>query len=204
MTEEDLYYTIRHPASAEIREKGSRFLGFSFPVASEDEVKEILQKVKKEHPKANHHCYAFRLSTDPSAFRCSDDREPSGSAGKPILGTIQSNNLADILLIIVRYFGGSLLGVPGLIAAYRSSANAVIKNSEIIEKTINVTFTIQFPYELINEVHHFLKNFPIQIKTQNFNPPCTIIFDIRRKFSQEIRIKFGEHPRLSYLATLEN
>lgn len=200
---EDTYHTIQSAAASEVRERGSRFLGLSYPVKSEEEVKALLQKIKKEHPQANHHCYAFRLTTDPTVFRFSDDREPSGSAGKPILGAIQSKGLTDILIVVVRYFGGTLLGVPGLISAYRSAATQVIEQSTIIEQTINDRFLLTFPYELINEVHHLLKFFPLQIKKQDYSQPCTIIFDIRKKLSPDFEKKFKEHPKLSYQSTLE-
>lgn len=201
---EDTYLTLSAPATSEIRERGSRFIGLSFPVISEEEVKTILQKIKKEHPQANHHCYAFRLTPDPTVFRYSDDREPSGSAGKPILGAIQSKGLTDVLIVVVRYFGGTLLGVPGLISAYRSAALEVIEKSEITERTINDTFQVTFPYELMNEIHHLLKLFPLKIKKQDYSHPCYIIFDIRKKLSNDFQQKFQEHPRLSYQATLES
>ncbi len=199
---EDTYFTIKTPETAELRERGSRFIGLSYPVKSEEEVKTLLQKVKKEHPQANHHCYAYRLTTDPTVFRFSDDREPSGSAGKPILGAIQSKGLTDILIVVVRYFGGTLLGVPGLIAAYRATALKVIESSIIVEKTINDRFVLTFPYELVNEVHQLLKSHPIEIRSQEYGEPCNIVFDIRRKLSDDFRKKFNEHPRLSYLSTL--
>lgn len=199
----DAYTTIEAECSAEFKERGSKFIGLAFPVSHEDEIREILQKAKKEHSQANHHCYAFRLGAAPYTYRSSDDREPSGSAGKPILGVIQSAELSDILIIVIRYFGGTLLGVPGLISAYRGAAQAALESCKRLEKTVNDTYCIEFPFEITNDVYQYLRNFPSIIKSQEFENPCKIIFEIRQSVSSHIENKIIEHPTLSHLAILK-
>lgn len=199
---DDQYKTIQKKGMAEIRDRGSKFIGIAYPLLSEKEVKEILHSIKKEHPQANHHCYAFRIGTDPTAFRFSDDREPSGSAGKPILGAIQSKELTDVLVVVVRYFGGTLLGVPGLIAAYRAAAQEALLATTVIEKTINYIYSIEFPFEIANDVYQFLRLFPTEIKSQAFDTPSNIIFEIRKSNTSSLETKIKEHPTLSHLAKL--
>jgi uncharacterized YigZ family protein len=154
---DDTYQTIAVPAEGIFKDKGSKFIAYIFPVISEAEIKEIIVKLKKEHHTARHHCYAYRLMPDKSVFRSNDDGEPSGTAGKPILGQIQSNDLTDVLIVVVRYFGGTLLGVSGLIKAYKSAALDAINNSEIIIKTINETIEITCTYEQLNNVMRIVK-----------------------------------------------
>ena len=199
---EDQYITIEEICSAELKDRGSKFIGLAYPIKEEKEVKEILQKIKKEHAQANHHCYAFRLGPDPTAFRFSDDREPSGSAGKPILGAIQSHQLSDVLVVVVRYFGGTLLGVPGLISAYRGAAQAALENAKTKERTINFKYKIIFPFEITNDVYQFLRSFPTEIKSQEFETPCKIIFELRKSIAPQLENKIKEHPTLSHQATL--
>jgi uncharacterized YigZ family protein len=201
---DDTYLTIASPSSGEYRDRGSKFIGFAYPVKSEEEVKQHIQHLRKEHPQANHHCSAFRLSPDPTVFRASDDREPSGSAGKPILGAITSKGLTDVLVVVVRYFGGTLLGVPGLINAYRTAAAAALDNATIKEELITEQYAISFSYDLMNDVHHFLRQFPVKIKSQEFEDPCRIIFDIRKSAALQIEAKIKDHPSLSYQAELEH
>ena len=148
-----------------------------------------MQDVRKEHYQCNHHCYAFRLTTDPSVYRFSDDREPSGTAGKPILGQIQSKDLTDVLVVVARYFGGTLLGVPGLINAYRMAAADVLNNAIIITKTLNDVFEIVFAYEVTNEVLQWLRSEPVIIREQQYNDPSKIIFEIRRSRSEALMQK---------------
>lgn len=199
---DDHYITIEEICTAEFKDRGSKFIGIAYPIKEEKDVKEILQKIKKEHSQANHHCYAFRLGPDPTSYRFSDDREPSGSAGKPILGTIQSHQLSDVLVVVVRYFGGTLLGVPGLISAYRGAAQAALENAKTKERTINFKYEIEFPFEITNDVYQFLRSFPTEIKSQEFETPCKIIFEIRKSMAPQLENKIKEHPTLSHLATL--
>ncbi|MBL7924595.1 MAG: YigZ family protein [Bacteroidia bacterium] len=201
---DDTYFTIEKESTGEYRERGSRFLGTALPIRDEAQVKEILQKFRKSHPQANHHCYAYRLTPDPGVFRFSDDREPSGSAGKPILGAILSKGVTDVLVVVVRYFGGTLLGVPGLIQAYRSAAQEALHHSKLVEKHIQYSFKIVFPYELTNEVFHVLRTSQVQIKSHEQADTCSIIFDIRKNLASEIERKILEHPILSHRAFLES
>src|SRR5215510_1222086 len=134
MANEDFYYTIEKEATAEFKDRGSKFIGYAFPVSSVEGFKEKLNEVKKLHPKATHHCFAYRLGLDGNAFRVSDDGEPSGSAGRPILGQIDSKQLTNTLIVVVRYFGGTLLGVPGLINAYKTAASLVLQVTPVVPK----------------------------------------------------------------------
>ena len=199
---DDHYITIEEICFAELKDRGSKFIGIAYPIKEEKDVKEILQKIKKEHSQANHHCYGFRLGPDPSAFRFSDDREPSGSAGQPILGAIQSHQLSDVLVVVVRYFGGTLLGVPGLISAYRGAAQAALENAKTKERTINFKYEIEFPFEITNDVYQFLRSFPTEINSQEFETPCKIIFELRKSIAPQLENKIKEHPTLSHLAKL--
>jgi uncharacterized YigZ family protein len=198
---DDTFKTIETTSEGQFRDRGSKFFGFAFPVKSEVEIKEIINRIKKEHSQGNHHCYAFRLTPDPSVYRASDDREPSGSAGKPILGAIQSLQLTNTLVIVVRYFGGSLLGVPGLIAAYRAAAQDALQNANIITLTVNEGIEIIFPYESINDVHSLLKSEPTQIISQSYENPCVITIEIRKSRSQQFIEKLKHHPTLAMYAT---
>ena len=145
---DDIYYTIEKTATAEFKDRGSRFIGYACPVKNVLDFKERLTEIKKAHPKASHHCFAYRLGLDGNTFRVSDDGEPSGTAGRPILGQIDSKGLVDTLVVVVRYFGGTLLGVPGLINAYKSATEEALKQAVIIEKTVNDIYTIDFDYVL--------------------------------------------------------
>ncbi|HMT28538.1 MAG TPA: YigZ family protein [Bacteroidia bacterium] len=190
MFEED-YKTIETPTSGEYRDRGSRFLGYAFPVKNEKEVKEIVNKIKKDHPKANHHCYAFRLGPSKSAFRFSDDREPSGSAGKPIYGVIQSADLTDILIVVVRYFGGTLLGVNGLINAYRSAAKEAVNQNVIVTKPIVENYLLEFEYENINEVMSIIKQTKANVVNQDLNEKCSIRVELPKHHADEFLKKIN-------------
>jgi uncharacterized YigZ family protein len=196
----DTYLTIEQPAEALFKDKGSKFIGLAYPVQNEQQVKEILQSLKKENHTANHHCYAYRLGADKLTFRANDDGEPSNTAGKPILGQIQSNDLTDILIVVVRYFGGTLLGVSGLINAYKTSAAEVIKATTIIEKQILFSYTIHFPFEQLNDVMKILKQSDSKITAQEFDNNCRISFNIRKASSEacEEKLKKTEGLTLEY------
>lgn len=148
----EFYTTIEQPAQAEFKDRGSKFIAFAYPAASAEDFKKHLQALKKDHPKAVHYCFAYRFGLDGNQFRVSDDGEPSGTAGKPILGQIDSKNLTDIAVIVIRYFGGTLLGVPGLINAYKTSASLVLQVVPLVQKPILKKFTLQFDYTQMNEV----------------------------------------------------
>jgi uncharacterized YigZ family protein len=180
---EDSYLTVKGPAEGNFRDRGSKFLGYIFPVSSEEDVKKELAKLKKEHPSANHHCYAFRLGADKSAFRFNDDGEPGNSAGRPIFGQIQSKDLTNVLIVVVRYFGGTLLGVSGLINAYKLTAAEAIGNATIIEKTVNDVYELKFGYLQMNEVMKIMKDMELELLSQDFELSCSLTFSVRKSDS---------------------
>ncbi|MBQ7222356.1 MAG: YigZ family protein [Bacteroidales bacterium] len=175
----DCYKSISSPASGVYKDKGSKFLSFAFPVESEDRIKELIAEKKSEYFDARHHCYAYRLGLEGKIWRMNDDGEPSSTAGKPILGQILSNELSDILIIVVRYFGGTLLGTSGLIQAYKSAAADAIANAEIVDKIATKEVKIVFSYILMNDIMKILKNYRIIPKSQQFDNTCTIVSDVR-------------------------
>jgi uncharacterized YigZ family protein len=174
----EVYFTIDKTAVAEFKDRGSKFLGYVFPVKSTDDVKACLGEVKKEHPKATHHCYAYRIGTDGLQFRANDDGEPSGSAGKPILGQIDSKQLTDVLIVVVRYFGGTLLGVPGLINAYKISASMVLQLVPVIQKNIEAKYHLSFDYTIMNEVMTVIKQQNCTVLSQELQLFCEMVIGI--------------------------
>jgi uncharacterized YigZ family protein len=157
------YYTIAKEGISEYKDRGSRFIAYAFPVKSLDEIKQHIAHLKKEHPKAVHYCFAWRLGLGNLQFRQSDDGEPSGSAGRPILGQIDSRQLTNVLVVVVRYFGGTLLGVPGLIQAYKSSAAFALQTTPIIKKDVTTQLQLQFDYTKMDQVMHLMKQYDAQI-----------------------------------------
>ncbi|MBI3518335.1 MAG: YigZ family protein [Bacteroidetes bacterium] len=196
----DTFLTIEKPSEISFKDKGSKFLAFAFPVENELQIKEALLKLKKEHPGANHHCYAYRLGADKLNFRANDDGEPGNTAGRPILGQIQSSDLTNILIVVVRYFGGTLLGVSGLIHAYKTSAADVIKQCSIVEKHILFNYRIQFPFEHLNDVMKLLKQMDCKITAQQFDNDCEISFSIRKANAEacEEKLKKLNGLKLNY------
>ncbi len=196
----DTYLTIEKKTDIIFKDKGSKFLAFAFPVENDAQIKEVLLQLKKEHPSANHHCYAYRLGADKQNFRANDDGEPNNTAGKPILGQIQSNDLTNILIVVVRYFGGTLLGVSGLINAYKNSAAEAIKECKITEKFISFNYTISFPFEHLNDVMKLLKHLDCKITTQQFDNDCEISFSIRKANAEtcEEKLKKLDGLKLEY------
>ena len=178
MSSNSSYKTLLEASSGVYKEKGSKFYSYAYPIDSETDVKIFLQKIKKEHHSARHHCFAYVIGKDGTKFRANDDGEPSGTAGKPILGQINSNSLTNILIIVVRYFGGTLLGTSGLIRAYRAAAAHAIQNGKIIIRTIKKQILIKFPYPLINEVMKVLKEGSYKPIEQEFGEVCKIITEI--------------------------
>ncbi len=178
MSSNTSYKTLSEPSSGVYKEKGSRFYSYAYPIDSEDDVKIFLQKVKTEHHSARHHCFAYLIGKDGAKFRANDDGEPSGTAGKPILGQINSNNLTNVLIIVVRYFGGRLLGTSGLIRAYKAAAADAIRNGKIVVRTIKKQIQINFPYPLINEVMKVLKQGNYKPLEQEFGDVCKIFTEI--------------------------
>jgi uncharacterized YigZ family protein len=189
MIENDTYKTIEK-ASDEVlfKEKNSKFLGYAFPISNEDDVKHHLEILKKQHHSARHWCYAYHLGTQESTinFRANDDGEPNNSAGMPIYGQIQSFEVTNVLVVVVRYFGGVKLGVGGLISAYKTAAQMVLEASTIIEKTINVNYLIRFDYKHMNKVMRIIKEKQLQIVNQTLELDCQIIISVRLKDSETI------------------
>lgn len=177
---EDTYLTIAEPGEGIFRDRGSKFMAFAYPIRSEQEFKPIITRLKSEHPKANHHCWAFRLSPDRSVFRLNDDGEPSGTAGRPILNTLLSKNLTNIGVVVVRYFGGTLLGVPGLINAYKTAAEEALKSVRVIEKTVNDIYMISFNYLQMNDVMRLIKNENLSVSHQQFDTSCEMQLEVRK------------------------
>lgn len=175
----DSYLTIAAPAEAASRERSSKFLAYAYPVQREEQVRELLDSLRKRYYDATHHCYAWRLGPDGGNFRANDDGEPSGTAGRPILGQLLSNNLTDCLVVVVRYFGGTKLGVPGLIAAYRESAAAAIAAAQIVQRTVDRTVRVDFPYIAMNDIMRVVKEEQPKIVSQTFDNLCTMVFAIR-------------------------
>ena len=183
----DTYKTIT-AASEEIlfKEKNSKFFGYAFPVTSEEEVKEILDQLKKEHFSARHWCYAYQIGTEKIQYRANDDGEPNNSAGMPIYGQIQSFEVTNVLVVVVRYFGGVKLGVGGLISAYKIAAQMALENSEIVERTIDKHFIISFGYANMNKVMRIIKEKNLQIVSQKMEMDCEIEIATRKKNVQNL------------------
>ncbi|MFQ3297263.1 MAG: putative YigZ family protein [Polaribacter sp.] len=184
---EDVYKTIEIPSEETLfKEKGSKFFGYTFPVLSEDDVKERLDELRKKHHAARHFCYAYQLGIEKTRFRANDDGEPNNSAGMPIYGQIQSFAVTNILIVSIRYFGGTKLGVGGLISAYKTSAQMSLEASNVLEKTINVRYKLTFNYDLMNAVMRIIKEKNIEIVSQKLEMDCQYIISVRKNDSQAI------------------
>ncbi|MCB0652982.1 MAG: YigZ family protein [Saprospiraceae bacterium] len=181
----DEYKTIRELSTGEFRDKGSKFLAYAWPVYTQEEWQEHVNELKKEHFKAVHYCFAYRLGTDNNEFRANDDGEPSGSAGRPILGQIDSFGLTNILVVVVRYWGGTKLGIPGLINAYKTSSAAALQHAEIIEKTVEDIFRISFDYALMSNVMNAVKKVGVEMIHQDFSTTATLDIAIRKSEVEE-------------------
>lgn len=188
----DAYLTIEKTAFAEFKERGSKFIAFAYPIQSVDEFKVHLQLLKKEHPKAVHHCFAYRLGLDGNNFRVSDDGEPSGTAGRPILGQIDSKLLTDTAVIVVRYFGGTLLGVPGLINAYKTATIMALQLVPTVEKAIEIIYELQFDYTRLNEVMMICKQFGCTVIGQEQQLFCLLKIGIPKARLQEVLFKLTD------------
>lgn len=175
----DCYKSISAPCKGIFKDKGSKFLAFAYPVDSEEQVKEIISGIRKEYFDARHHCYAYRLGLMADKWRANDDGEPSSTAGKPILGQLVANDLSDILIVVVRYFGGILLGTPGLINAYKSAAADAIANATVVEKIATVRYRIRFDYARMNAVMKCLKDFHLPVEVPEYGDECTLETSVR-------------------------
>ena len=184
--QEDLYKTIKLPSEGLFKDKGSKFLAFAYPFENEIEVKSLIEPLRKEHFKAVHFCYAYRIGLDRTNFRVNDDGEPAGSAGRPILNVLLSKEITNILVVVVRYWGGTLLGVPGLINAYKSATEEALTNAEIIEKTVNDVYQITFGYVKMNDIMKVVKDFDLKIRNQRFDNQCSIEIEFRKNISPNV------------------
>ena len=200
----DSYLTIEKYTEAIYKEKGSKFLAFAYPVTTQDEIKQILADLRKKYYDATHHCYAYILGFDKEEFRMNDDGEPSSTAGKPIYGQLLSNNLTNVLVVVVRYFGGTKLGVSGLIKAYKTSTQVCLESAVIVEKKVMRFYKITFAYDKMNAVMSFLKQINAQQKHHSFDMECSIEVLINEensnKFEEEIskisNVKFSFFSRV--------
>ncbi|CAL2103137.1 putative YigZ family protein [Tenacibaculum sp. 190130A14a] len=183
----DTYKTITKPSEETLfKDRNSKFFGYAFPVNSEEDIKERLEELRKLHHTARHHCYAWQLGTEEIRFRANDDGEPSNSAGQPIYGQIQAFDVTNVLIVSVRYFGGTKLGVGGLINAYRSSAQLALEASDIIEKTIDVHYKLKFGYDMMNKVQRIIKERSITILNQKLELDCEYTISVRKKEADPI------------------
>jgi uncharacterized YigZ family protein len=173
------FFTIEKPSVAEYKDRGSKFLAYAFPISTADDFKKRLKELKEEHPKAAHHCFAYRI--DQNNFRAGDDGEPSGSAGKPILGQIDSKELTNVAVVVVRYFGGTLLGVPGLINAYKTATSLALQLTPIIQKAVLLKYELLFDYTLMNEIMMVIKRFGCAVHQSEMQLFCRMVIGIPRE-----------------------
>lgn len=201
---EDTYFTIEEPSEGIFRDKGSKFIAYAYPFKDENKLKEIIAELKSLHPKARHHCWAYRLSPDRTVFRVNDDGEPSGTAGRPILNALLSKDVTNILVVVVRYFGGTLLGVPGLINAYKTATQEALANSIIAEKTVNDIYQIDFEYLAMNDVMRIIKDENITVLSQEFDNACMMTVEMRKMQVNTFIQKMDkvEGAKANYLRTL--
>jgi len=201
---DDTYKMLSAPGEGLYKEKGSKFIASAFTVTSEEEVKAALAKVKKDYYDARHHCYAYMIGPDKACFRSSDDGEPSGTAGKPILNQILSKDVTNVCVIVVRYFGGIKLGVSGLINAYKTAAREALDNAVIVEKTIDEVYSLQFAYPLMNEVMRVMKEEGLEQLNTRFEMDCYLEFSTRKNEADRIATKFKNiyGVTVSYIKTV--
>ena len=195
---DDSYKTLESPAEGTYREKGSRFLAFGFPVQNEEEIRNTLASLRKKYHDARHHCYAYRLGPTGEAYRVNDDGEPSGTAGKPILGQLLANNLTHVLVVVVRYFGGTLLGTGGLITAYRSATADMIMHAKITVRLVEVNVRLFFPYDMLNTVMKILKEESLSPGEAEYNTMCTLVLKVRASSLDKLTGRFKMVTGLQY------
>lgn len=203
MQEIDTYFTITQKSEGLYKEKGSKFIALAYPVANEDEVKEILHSLRKEYHDARHHCYAYVMGFKGENWRANDDGEPSSTAGKPIHGQIVSRNLTNTLVVVIRYFGGTKLGVSGLINAYRTAAFEALSSAEIVTKTVNNVYRVNFAYPAMNEVMKLIKDEDLKILEQQFDTNCSIKISVRQMKTEIVldRIESIDSAMVEYVGT---
>jgi uncharacterized YigZ family protein len=198
MSENDTYKTIQSVSTGIYKEKGSKFISAAWPVSDEKVIKSILEGIRKEHHEARHHCYAYQLGPEGSSWRANDDGEPSGTAGRPILGQIRSFGLTNILIVVSRYFGGTLLGVSGLINAYRSAAKDALSNAEIIDHIIQESYEITFPYAAMNDTMKIIKEEDVAQSGHSFDLECRVTVSFRLSSREKILTRFSRIEGLKY------
>ncbi|SDL50377.1 IMPACT family protein [Pedobacter antarcticus] len=201
---DDTYKTIAAPSEGLFKDKGSKFIAYAYPITTDQEVKGYLTSLRAIHTKANHFCYAYRLGQDRSVFRINDDGEPSGTAGRPILNAMLSADLTNLLIVVVRHFGGTLLGVPGLINAYKNAANESIIASEIVDKTVNDQYQISFAYIAMNDVMRIIKEQQLKVLSQQFDNDCVMHLEVRKNQLNQVLQQFENlgSVEIKYLATV--
>lgn len=182
----DTYRTISAMSEGYFKDKGSKFMAYAYPVETEEESREILAMLKKEHHSARHHCYAWRIGTEEPAYRANDDGEPSSTAGKPILGQLLSYDVTNILIVVVRYFGGTLLGTSGLINAYKTAASDALNNADIVTKTLEDSFVVSFNYPSMNDIMQIVKQEHLNVTDTRFELDCRLEFSIRKSEAERI------------------
>ncbi len=187
--QKDTFLTIKETSEGFYKEKGSKFIAYAFPVKTEEEIKEQLAALKKQYYDARHHCYAYMLGRERTTFRANDDGEPSNSAGMPILGQIRSKELTNICIVVIRYFGGTKLGVSGLIGAYRTAAALAIEAGEIVEEIVSCPIKLRFEYPQMNDIMKIGKNYQLDMSDQVFDEKCTIRFSLRESLLAEVLAK---------------
>jgi uncharacterized YigZ family protein len=195
---EDLYRTIERASEGAYKEKGSKFMAFAYPVADEEGIREILAALRTEYYDARHHCYAYMLGADKKRFRANDDGEPSSSAGKPILGQLLSFDVTNVLIVVVRYFGGTKLGVPGLIHAYRAAAADALAHAAIVERMVEEVVHIRFGYAVLNDVMKVVKEEAPAVLSRTFETVCEMRLSVRRKYAERLRERLGQIDTLSF------
>lgn len=188
----DTYSSIAAPSRGLFKDNGSRFIAFAYPVETEAQIKEIVASLKKEYHDARHHCYAYRLGYKADVFRANDDGEPSGSAGRPILGQIDSRGLSDVLVVVVRYFGGIKLGIPGLIRAYKTSSDDALSQAEVVEKIAAVNYRVEFGYIAMNFVMKVLKDLKMEAGDQQFDMRCSAVVRVRLSAESDFLLRMGD------------
>ncbi|GGZ14348.1 hypothetical protein GCM10007049_02760 [Echinicola pacifica] len=191
---DDTFLTLKEDSESIYKEKGSKFLAFAYPVDHEEDIKEKLDALRKKYYDARHHCYAYMLGKDQTQFRANDDGEPNHSAGDPILGQIRSYNLTNVLIVVVRYFGGVKLGVGGLISAYKTAASYAIEENEIITAIVTQKIQFQFEYLDMNEVMRLIKDYELEIITQDFDNTCHMKLRVREGVLPEVLAKMEDIP----------
>ena len=190
MERDDYYYTIKAPSKGLFKDRGSKFIALAFPVQNEDEAMERLKEVKKEYYDARHHCYAYRINPENEIYKSSDDGEPSGTAGKPILNQLLSKELFNIIVIVVRYFGGTKLGTSGLINAYKTAARESLSDADVTKVLITRTITLEYEYPLMNTVMRIIKDENLTVAEQKFELSCLLTLKVEKSREKLIRKKF--------------